>query len=89
MVNQLYRISIKALLGVCQTTASHISFAGVWFTSLETLDKAEVAELLEKKTLYPSMHRKGFDDGPLTFAISLTTAAKTATGLKKSTSILV
>ncbi len=49
MVNQLYRISIKALLGVRQTTASHISFAGVWFTSLETLDKTEVAELLEKK----------------------------------------
>ena len=72
----LYMISIKALLGVRQTTANDISLLEIGVPLKHWVKQKQLNFL--KQALH---HREGLDDDPLTFDKSLNTAAKTLTGL--------
>ncbi len=66
-------MSVKALLGVRQTTANDISLLEIGLPPLKRWVKQKQLNFLKEA----SHHREGLDDDPLTFAISLSTAAKT------------
>ena len=68
--------AIKALLGVCQTTANDISLLEIGLLHLKHWIKQKQLNFL-KQALH---HREGLDDDPLMFALSLASAAKTPTG---------